>query len=101
MKKNKDKLLKFNELNYPNKSKESIEIIDKLNCIIDCIYYLEDLEYYFNFDGFKKDTIDSFNLNFCDIGMQLEIIRAFCIDELTYKDKLVQLLKKEENRLYT
>ena len=61
----KNTLLKFNSfgINYPDKMNEYIEFVEKLNIIIDNIYALDDLFYYFNFDGEKEDIITSSSYN--------------------------------------
>lgn len=94
----KTTLLKFNNfgIHYPDKMNEYIGFIEKLNMIIDNIYEVGDLFEFFNFDGEKEDIIKNLNLDVTDIGIKLEIIRAFCIDELINKNKLVELLKKDE-----
>ena len=93
----KTTLLKFNNfgIHYPDKMNEYIGFIEKLNMIIDNIYALDDLFYYFNFDGEKEDIIKNLNLDVVTIGIKLEIIRAFCFDELTNKNKLIELFKKD------
>lgn len=93
----KNTLLKFNSfgINYPDKMNEYIEFVEKLNIIIDNIYALDDLSYYFNFDTVKENIIKNLNLDVVTIGIKLEIIRAFCIDELINKNKLIELFKKD------
>lgn len=93
----KNTLLNFYSggIHYSDKMNKYIEFVEKLNTIIDNIYALDDLFYYFNFDGEKEDIIKNLNLDVVTIGIKLEIIRAFCIDELTNKNKLIELLKKD------
>lgn len=82
-------------INYPNKMNKCIDFVKKIDIIIDYIYCLDDLFYYFNFDTEKEECVKRLGLNYCDIGIKLEIIRAFCIDELTNKKKLIKILERE------